>query len=84
MLSRDQSLQLDTRNLPGTQGNVFGNPRAMLLIKEFFTLRIKVPQVEFLCREVQGDLQREVKIELEARFQCLCLQGGRQPGIVSL
>ena len=30
MLSRDQSLQPDTWNVSGTQGNVFGNPRAML------------------------------------------------------
>ena len=30
MFSRDQSLQLDTWNLSGTQGNVSGNPRAML------------------------------------------------------
>ena len=30
MLSRDQSLQPDTWNLSGTQGNVFGNPRAVI------------------------------------------------------
>ena len=30
MLSRDHSLQLDTSNLSGSQGNVYGNPRAML------------------------------------------------------
>ena len=30
MLSCDQSLQPDTWNLSGTQGNDFGNPRAML------------------------------------------------------
>ena len=29
MLSRDQSLQLDTWNFSETQGNVFGNPRSM-------------------------------------------------------
>ena len=30
MLSRDQSLRSDTWNLSGTQGNVFGNPRAVI------------------------------------------------------
>ena len=30
MLSRDQSLQSDTWNLSGTQGNVFGHPRAVI------------------------------------------------------
>ena len=30
MSSRDQSLRLDTWNLSGTQGNVFGNPRAVI------------------------------------------------------
>ena len=29
MLSRDRSMPLDTWNLSGTQGNVFGNPRSM-------------------------------------------------------
>ena len=29
MLSRDRSMPLDTWNLSGTQGNVFGNPRLM-------------------------------------------------------
>ena len=29
MFSRDRSLQLETWNLSGTQGNVFGNPRPM-------------------------------------------------------
>ena len=76
--------------LPGIclgHGNVFGNPRPMFdhrhLTKEFFTLRIKVPQVESQCREVQGDLSRMVKNELEAQFQCRCLQEGRQPRILS-
>ena len=31
------------------------------LIKEFFTQRIKVPQVECQCREVKGDLSRELR-----------------------
>ena len=31
------------------------------LVKKFFTLRIKLPQVESQRREVQGDLSREVK-----------------------
>ena len=52
-------------------------------IKEFFTQRIKVPQVESQCREVHGDVSREVKNKLEAQFQCLCLQEGRQPWILS-
>ena len=30
MSNRDQSLQLDAWNLSGTQGNVFGNPRAAI------------------------------------------------------
>ena len=30
MSSRDQSLRSDTWNLSGTQGNVFGNPRAVI------------------------------------------------------
>ena len=30
VLSRDESLRSDTRNLSGTQGNVFGNPRAVI------------------------------------------------------
>ena len=77
MLSRDRSMPPDTWNLSGTQGNVFGNHRC--LIKEFFTPRIKVPQVKSQCREVQGDLSREVKNELEAQFQCLCSQGSRPP-----
>ena len=34
---------------------------------EFFTLRIKVPQVQSQCREVQWDLSREVKNELGAQ-----------------
>ena len=29
MVSRDRILQLETWNLSGTQGNVFGNPRLM-------------------------------------------------------
>ena len=48
-------------------------------IKEFFTLRIHVPQVRFQCRSVQGDLSREVKNELGAHHQRRCLKEGRQP-----
>ena len=83
MLSRDRSMSLASWTLSWTQGNVFVNPRHMIhhrcLVKEFFTLRIQVPQVRFQCRSVQGDLSREVKNELGAQFRCLCLQGGRQP-----
>ena len=38
------------------------------LIKEFFTLRIKVPQVETQCRGVQGDLSRKVKKAIDHEF----------------
>ena len=53
-------------------------------IKEFFTLRVKVPQLESQCRDAQGDLSPEVKNELGAQFQCRRLQEGRQPWILSL
>ena len=52
MLSSNRSMPFDTWNLSETQGNVFGNPRFSSiqlrhLIKEFFTLRIQMPQVRF-------------------------------------
>ena len=70
MLSRDQSMPPNTWNLSGTQGNTFGNPRAMLDSSQipyqgFFTLRIKVLQIESQCKGVQGDLSRKVKNKLE-------------------
>ena len=46
MVSRDKRLPLDTWNLSGTQD----------LIKEFFTPRIKVPQVEFPLQRSSGRL----------------------------
>ena len=58
VLSRDQSLQLDTWNLSGRQGNVYSS---QIPFREFFTLRIKVSQVESSCRGGQGDLSRQVK-----------------------
>ena len=80
-------LPLDRWNTSGTLGNVFGNPRSYVrfitdhLIKEFFTLRLHVPQVRLQCKEVQGHLSQEVKNELGARPQCRCLKEGRQPWI---
>ena len=53
------------------------------IIKEFFTLRIKVPQVQSQCTEVQVDLSREVKNKLGAQHQCRCLHEGRQLWILS-
>ena len=84
--SRDQSLRLFTWNLSGTQGNFFGNPLHVLcsvhhrhLVKEFFTLSIKLPQVGTACRRVQGSLLRKVKNKLEAQCQCRVLQEEHQP-----
>ena len=86
-----RSLSSCDRSMPLQTWNALGHRETFLaihvtcsihhrcLIKEFVTQRIKVPQVESQCREVQGDLSREVKNELEAQFQCLCLQGGCQP-----
>ena len=70
----------DTWNLSGTQGNVVAIHVTCSIhhgypIKEFFTQRIKVPQVESQSRRVQGDLSREVKNELEAQYECLCFAG---------
>ena len=61
MLSRDQSLRLDTWNLLGTSGNVFDSPRAVIdssqiPCKELFTLRIKVLQVETPVQRSTGRL----------------------------
>ena len=85
MLSRDRSKPPDTWNLSGTQGNVFWQSTSharsitdVLSRNSFFTQRIKVLKAETQCKEVQGDLSLEVKNELEAQFQCLCLQGSRQ------
>ena len=55
VLSRDKRLPTDTWNLSEPQGNVFGNPRPILihhrpLIKEFSTLRLQMLQVRFQCR----------------------------------
>ena len=52
------------------------------LLKEFFTLRIQVPQVRFQCRNVQGNLSQEVKNELGVRLQCRCLKESRRPQIL--
>ena len=53
------------------------------LIKEFFTLGIKVLQVGTLCERVQGDLSRKVKNNSEAQFHCRVLQEDHQPWILS-
>ena len=53
------------------------------LLKEFFTLWIKVLQVETPCRRVQGNLSPEVKNKIEILFQRWDLQGNCQPWILS-
>ena len=87
MLSRDRSMRLDTWNLSGAQGNVFGNTRHMLDSSQMSYQRILhstnqsatggIPVERSTWRPVAG-----VKNELEAQFKCLCLQGGRQPWIL--
>ena len=84
MLSRDKRLPLDTWNLSEPQENVLAihalySIHHKHLIKEFFTLRIKVPLVESQCREVQGHPSQEVKNELGAQVQCPHLHEGRRP-----
>ena len=56
MSSRDQSLRPDTRNLSGTHGNFFGNPRAGIDSSQtpyqgFFTLESKCYRWEPCARE---------------------------------
>ena len=73
MLSRDHSVRSDPWNLLGTSGTVFDSPRAVmprhrLLIRECFTLGIKVLQAETQCEIVQGNLSLEVKKEIEGRY----------------
>ena len=70
MLSPDQSMPLDTRSCLGHRETLFAihvhcSVHHKYLIKEFFTLRIKVPQVESQCKGVQGDLSRKVKNKQE-------------------
>ena len=57
MLSHDQSLRLDTWNLVGTSGT-----RHRHLIKECFTLGIKVLQTATLYDHVHRNLLHKVKI----------------------
>ena len=64
MLSRDQSLRSDTWNLYGTR-KLLAIHEQQSIVKEFFTLRVKVLQVETPCRRVQGDLLRKVKNKLK-------------------
>ena len=84
MLSRDKRMPLDTWNFSETQGNVFGNPRPMFDLSQtpyqgILHSTTQVQQVRFQCREVQGDLSREVKNELGAQHQCRCPKEGGQP-----
>ena len=84
MLSRDQSLRLDTWNLLGTSGNVFDSPLPQSihhrhLFKECFTLGTWMLQMGTGYETVQGDLSLEVKSEIERLFQRRDLQGDRQP-----
>ena len=78
MLSRDQSLRSDTWSLSGHRDTFLAiHEQSSIhhrhLIKGFFTLGIKVIQVESSCRGVQGHLPRKAKNKLEAQFQCGCL-----------
>ena len=83
MLSRDRSMPSDTWNLSGTQGNVAGNPRHMLDSSQMSYPGI-LPSTNQSATggiPVQRSTGRPVvrgKNELEAQFQCQCLQGGRQ------
>ena len=52
--------------------------RPEIIIKEFIILRHQVLQDWFPCILVQGLLSQEMKIELEAQFQCRHLQEGRR------
>ena len=84
MLRRDHSLRPDTWNLSGTQGNVIGNPRAVIdssstLHQECFTLGIKVLQAESQYEIVQGNLSLEVKNEIEGPFQRRDSKRNHQP-----
>ena len=65
MLSRDKILPLDTWNMSGPQEHLF------------IILRHQVLQDQFRCILVQGLLSQEMKIGLEAQFQCRHLQEGR-------
>ena len=57
--------------------------RHRLIIKECFTLGIKVLQAETQCEIVQGNLSPEVKKEIEKLFQRRDLHGDHQPWILS-
>ena len=88
MLSRDRNMQLVTWNLSWTQGNVWGNPRAVTNRFITETLSRNSPPNESKCYRwnpcaegVQGDLSRKVKNKLEA---LRVLQDSRQPLILSL
>ena len=68
MLSRDNSMPLDTWNLGHRETILAIHVQCSIhhghRIKEFFTQRIKVPPVQSQRKKVQGDLSRKVKNKL--------------------
>ena len=84
MLSRDQSLRPETRNLLGTSGNVFDSPRAVINSSS-------TPYQGMLhswnqsatsgnpVRDSTGKLVARSKNEMKRLFHCRVLQGDHQP-----
>ena len=84
LLSRDKRLPLDTWNILGLQGNVFGNSKFLrmihpvILFKEFTLAHHKENQGQFHRPQGRGLFSKDMTNKIEAQFQCRHLQEGRR------